>query len=226
MDFCCKSNNPKLNLLNINTICRSLHVSCPWESKVLENVSRKSAFFFENFTIHDFTKFRAKINTKEENTTNWGKLQRFRKLPKPQIYSWRKWGGEAPHFSATRNLHFFKFSKFLIFSSFRCISFFVLIFSRNLVKSWIVKISKIVDFREAFCNKLLSQGHETCNKRRTRHIVLVFNKLSLGLFDLQQKSSSTRNFWEFIGMLLWHCGFNVLSVGEKMSYWVVRNGVE
>ena len=53
----------------------------------------------------------------------------------------------------------------------------VLIISRNLAKSWIVKISKIVGFREAFCNNVLSQGHETCNERQ---IVLLFSKLSLG----------------------------------------------
>ena len=40
-----------------------------------------------------------------------------------------------------------------------------------------VKCSKIVDIREAFCNNVLSQGHETCNERQ---IMLLFSKLSLG----------------------------------------------
>ena len=44
---------------------------------------------------------------------------------------------------------------------------------------------------------MLSQGHETCNKRQ---IVLIFSNLSLGgLFDLQQRSSSSRNFLEIVG---------------------------
>ena len=124
MDFCCKSNNPpKLNLLNINTICRSLHVSCPWESKVLQNVSRKSQIF-ENFTIHDFTKFRAKINKKEGNTTKWRKNQKSRNLPKPQIYSWRKWGAKPLTFLQLEICVFLSFLNFWFFSSFCCISFF------------------------------------------------------------------------------------------------------
>ena len=85
-----------------------------------------------------------------------------------------------------------------------------------------VKISKIVDFREAFCNKLLSQGHETWNKRQ---IVLIFSKLSLGGgYLICTRNPAHREIsWKLLEMLL--CAFNVLSVGEETRYSDVRNGV-
>ena len=119
-------------------------------------------------------------NSKDQKSSKSSKL----KLKKNE--------GRSPSlFCNSKSAFFWSFLDLWIFAHFVAFSSPVLIFSRNVAKSWRVKISKIVDIREAFCNNVLSQGHETCNDRQ---IVLLFSKLSLrgGIFDWQHNSRPSR----------------------------------